>query len=83
MEYAHDQGVIHRDLKPPNIKITSGGMVKVLDFGLAKAHDDKPVAGSGTNSPRLTMGATRAGVLLGTAAYMSPLNAPPRFGGFG
>ena len=75
IEYAHDRGVIHRDLKPANIKITSGGMVKVLDFGLAKALDDEPVPGSGTNSPTLTMGATRAGVLLGTAAYMSPEQA--------
>jgi len=75
VEYAHDRGVIHRDLKPANIKIKLGGMVKVLDFGLAKALDEEPVAGSGTNSPTLTMNATRAGVLLGTAAYMSPEQA--------
>jgi len=74
-EYAHERGVVHRDLKPANIKVTSGGMVKVLDFGLAKALDDEPVAVSGTNSPTLTMNATRAGVLLGTAAYMSPQQA--------
>src|ERR1700737_568635 len=75
VEYAHERGVIHRDLKPANIKITSGGMVKVLDFGLAKALDDNPAVGSGSNSPTLTIGATRAGVLLGTAAYMSPEQA--------
>ena len=75
VEYAHERGVIHRDLKPANIKITSGGMVKVLDFGLAKALDDEPAAVSSTNSPTLTMNATRAGVLLGTAAYMSPEQA--------
>ncbi len=75
VEYAHERGVIHRDLKPTNIKITSGGMVKVLDFGLAKALDDELVTASPTNSPTLTMNATRAGVLLGTAAYMSPEQA--------
>ena len=75
VEYAHERGVIHQDLKPANLKITSGGIVKVLDFGLAKALDDEPVLGSGTNSPTLTMGATKAGVLLGTAAYMSPEQA--------
>jgi len=76
VEYAHERGVIHRDLKPANIKITSGGMVKVLDFGLAKALDDEPAAAaSGSISPTLTMNATRAGVLLGTAAYMAPEQA--------
>src|ERR1700694_4377739 len=75
VEYAHERGGIHRDLKPANIKITSGGMVKMLDFGLAKALDDELATVSGTNSPTLTMGATRTGVLLGTAAYMSPEQA--------
>jgi eukaryotic-like serine/threonine-protein kinase len=75
VEYAHERGVIHRDLKPANIKLTSGGMVKVLDFGLAKALNDEAVAGSTTNSPTLTLNATRAGVLLGTAQYMSPEQA--------
>jgi Tol biopolymer transport system component len=73
VEYAHERGIIHRDLKPANIIVTSGGMVKVLDFGLAKALDDEHAAAS--NSPALTTGATRAGVLLGTAAYMSPEQA--------
>lgn len=75
VEYAHDRSVIHRDLKPANTKITSGGMAKVLDFGLAKALDDEPTAASTTTSPTLTMNATRVGVLLGTAQYMSPEQA--------
>lgn len=76
MEYAHDHNVIHRDLKPANIKITPDGVVKVLDFGLAKALDDqRPASLDPENSPTLTMGATQAGVIMGTAAYMSPEQA--------
>jgi len=72
LEYAHDQGVMHRDLKPANVKVTPNGKVKVLDFGLAKALEDRPAAGDDRNSPTLSLAATRAGVMLGTAAYMSP-----------
>ena len=78
LEAAHDRGVVHRDLKPANIKVTPDGVVKVLDFGLARALD--PAEGSGTAaSPTITSPAmTRAGVILGTAAYMSPEQARGR-----
>jgi eukaryotic-like serine/threonine-protein kinase len=75
LEYAHDQSVIHRDLKPANIKVKPDGMVKVLDFGLAKALTDEPTAANMSNSPTLSMNATVAGVILVTAAYMSPEQA--------
>jgi predicted Ser/Thr protein kinase len=75
LEYAHEKGIVHRDLKPANIKITPDGKVKILDFGLAKALDDNPAAADGSNSPTLSLAATRAGVILGTAAYMSPEQA--------
>jgi eukaryotic-like serine/threonine-protein kinase len=72
---AHDQGVIHRDLKPANIKLRPDGTVKVLDFGLAKVFADESSASEPFNSPTLSLGATHAGVILGTAAYMSPEQA--------
>ena len=75
VEYAHDHNVVHRDLKPANVKITPEGTVKVLDFGLAKALADEPDTSDPRNSPTLTMTATRAGMVLGTAAYMSPEQA--------
>ena len=75
LEAAHEKGIVHRDLKPANVKVTPGGAVKVLDFGLAKAVEPEMPAGGDTISPTLTMGATRIGVLLGTAAYMSPEQA--------
>ncbi len=79
LEAAHEKGVIHRDLKPANIKITPEGTVKVLDFGLAKALDPQDSisnpAVSPAFSPTLSIAATQAGVILGTAAYMSPEQA--------
>ena len=77
LEAAHDKGIVHRDLKPANIKITPADVVKVLDFGLAKALDANAAsaAAGASKSPTLTVGGTRQGVLLGTAAYMSPEQA--------
>jgi serine/threonine-protein kinase len=75
LEYAHERGVIHRDLKPANIKITPADCVKVLDFGLAKAFSADVSQPDPESSPTLTMRATVAGVILGTAAYMSPEQA--------
>ena len=74
LEAAHERGVIHRDLKPANIKVRKDGTVKVLDFGLAKALDTPPEADP-SQSPTLTAAATQMGVIMGTAAYMSPEQA--------
>jgi Tol biopolymer transport system component len=75
LEYAHERGVVHRDLKPANVKITPDGAVKILDFGLAKALEGDPDAVDISTSPTMSRMATRAGMILGTAAYMSPEQA--------
>ena len=75
LEYAHERGIIHRDLKPANIKVTSGGAAKVLDFGLAKAVEGDPSSADIANSPTMSRMATQAGIVLGTAGYMSPEQA--------
>ena len=79
LEAAHEHGIIHRDLKPANIKIRPDGTVKVLDFGLAKAVEPADASSiAATISPTLSMHATQAGLILGTAAYMSPEQAAGR-----
>ena len=79
LEVAHRHGIVHRDLKPSNIKVKPDGTVKVLDFGLAKALEPAAAAADASQSPTVTSPAmTRAGVILGTAAYMSPEQARGR-----
>ena len=76
LEAAHERGIVHRDLKPANIKITPDGTVKLLDFGLAKATDERSgISGSPTLSPTLSLAMTQAGMILGTAGYMAPEQA--------
>ena len=77
LEAAHDRGIIHRDLKPGNVMVNADGQVKVLDFGLGKALAPES-SGDASNSPTITLGATQAGMILGTAAYMSPEQAKGR-----
>src|SRR5262249_48851238 len=69
LEAAHEKSIVHRDLKPQNVKITPDGLVKVLDFGLAKIRDGERTATT------LPTNMTAPGVILGTAAYMSPEQA--------
>src|SRR6516225_3338791 len=74
LEAAHERGIVHRDLKPSNIKLRPDGVVKVLDFGIAKALDPRATTGPGPVA-LTTPAMTEAGFVLGTAAYMSPEQA--------
>jgi serine/threonine protein kinase/WD40 repeat protein len=78
LEAAHDKGIVHRDLKPGNILITPEGAAKILDFGLAKAYAGETTGVDIANSPTITARMTEPGVILGTAAYMSPEQARGR-----
>jgi serine/threonine protein kinase len=75
LEYAHEKGIVHRDLKPANLKITSEGVVKILDFGLAKAAEGTSVTGNPVGSPTPALPVTETGLILGTAAYLAPEQA--------
>jgi serine/threonine-protein kinase len=79
LEAAHERGIVHRDLKPANIKITPASVVKILDFGLAKTAGDFAATATAranpTMSPTMSLAMTQAGMILGTAAYMSPEQA--------
>jgi len=78
LEAAHEKGIIHRDLKPGNVMITSEGKIKILDFGLAKAYPGETTGVDIERSPTITARMTEPGVILGTAAYMSPEQARGR-----
>src|SRR6266498_3015712 len=74
-DVAHDRGIVHRDLKPSNIKIGEDDQVKVLDFGLAKALEEPSAISKMSESPTVLYKGTQTGMILGTAAYMSPEQA--------
>jgi Tol biopolymer transport system component len=78
LDAAHEKGIVHRDLKPANIKITPDGVVKVLDFGLAKAVVGDGAASDISQAPTVSIGETREGIILGTVTYMSPEQARGR-----
>jgi serine/threonine-protein kinase len=76
LESAHERSIVHRDLRPANVKFTSQGTVKILDFGLAKAlADESSLSSKVSESPTLSLAATGPGVILGTAGYMAPEQA--------
>ena len=75
LEYAHERGIVHRGVKPANIKVSADGTVKLLDFGLAKALESVGANADISSSPTFSHLGTQAGIILGTAAYMSPEQA--------
>lgn len=75
LEYAHERGIVHRDLKPANVKVAADGTVKILDFGLAKALETGTPGADPADASTVSRLATEAGMVMGTAAYMSPEQA--------